>query len=293
MNTPMTEHVQHEKTEAGFYGSLILTSEHILGQVSGTLPVAGLFISAIGAFSSLVWHRDTLSTWQKGHRILLGLTFAALGGVVIAFPYTGLAVGLSVAIYSVASNLYEKFTHSKKASKTQEPNQTASQTPLHHHETPSHHKAIGAQHTRNSLMSMVALACIVISLAAPQIAPAILGLFITATLVYLVVTYAANRSTTNKNMVPPESEPKPIDSNNPDSPSPHPHLSPRAKMIERADRRWAIEADDHDTDSHESVISSDEENRLSDSPAIFTENIDSEDDSDDEGESESEGESGP
>lgn len=196
---------QYEKLEPGFIGSLILTSEHILDKVSGTVPVAGLFISAVGALASLVWYRKSLSPWQKGARLLLAGGFAALGAVVLTFPFTGLAVGLGIATFSVVSNLYENIAHARKNKRSSQNNEHQS------HDHNDHHKAAANQNLRNSIMSMVSLACIVTALMVPPIAPAVLGVFITSTLVYLALTVTQNKwrrlgSKSKKNQVNPQSE---------------------------------------------------------------------------------------
>ncbi len=179
----MNQH-DFEKTEPGFIGSLILTSEHIMDKVSGTVPVVGLFISAAGALGSLIWYRKSLTNWQKGLRLLLAASFATLGAVVLTFPFTGLAVGLGVAIFSVISNIYEKISHSTK--------QASHKNEGSMHEA-KHHMRMLNQHTYNSFMSVASLTCITVSLLVPAIAPAILGIFITSTLVFLALTFASNK----------------------------------------------------------------------------------------------------
>ena len=164
-------HEPDERAEPGFFGSLIMTAEHILGKTSGTVPVIGLFISSLGAFASLLYYRKDLSHFEIGVRAFLGIAFSALGIAVILFPPIGIFVGISAAGYSVLSNAYEWITHRIKPIKT-----------------PVAHKEL-KQKAANFLMSLVVLSFIVTALLIPPTAVPLLTAFITITVIYTIYSF--------------------------------------------------------------------------------------------------------
>ncbi len=184
-------HGHDEKTEPGFFGSLIMTAEHILGKTAGTLPVVGLFISSLGAFASAIWYRKHLSNFDMGVRIVLGLAFSALATAVIAFPFIGVFVGISAAGYSVLSNGYEWGKHRIQKIENSEQQQVLKQK------------------AANVLMSLCVLGFIITAAVLPPTATPLLATFITFSVIYLAYSFhdkVASFFTNNAKKVAPSEQ---------------------------------------------------------------------------------------
>jgi hypothetical protein len=180
---------EKSKLEPGFAGSLLLTAEHILGKVAGSVPVIGLFIASLGTLASTLWNFKNLSRSELGTRVLLGLIFTGLGVAVLLFPPSGLAIGLVVAGLSLVRSIVECVHHAKTKKNVVAPADGAQKQ-----------QAVTLkQKIANAGMSFISLLCISVSVLADDIFPAILEafpqllvllltVFILASLVYAIYT---------------------------------------------------------------------------------------------------------
>lgn len=97
------------KSEVGFLGGVILTFEHIVGEISPAIPFIGLILSALSFSLDVFINYTDKSPAQRRWSIVKILLFASGAVLCVALPHLAFFIGITATSLFLSENIIDLF----------------------------------------------------------------------------------------------------------------------------------------------------------------------------------------